>query len=268
MTPEEKNILKQELLDSIFFHRQQKTKSDKTYSQDIIASSIYYFKSKKPEDQIFFCQSIAAANRLTPQKVKKYFVQQLQNKTITSSNFKAQYEIIGKELSQKLYNLDYLVRVEKLLTIELLKEKMRKLLKGSIIGASNFSTYDWHQPDKDSYHFLKTAKSAYPQINWDDLFSSTTLEVKMKLYKAMNPPDYHSKNEAINRMLFQLINENLQFSIRNGLITITTVSRHRETSLPSLSKLTKKSKLLSTVDNTEKKKRAGEKTLLSDRIKH
>lgn len=264
MKPEEKNSLKQELLHSIFSHRQQQMNNYKhQYTKQEILVCFYHFKSKKPEDQTYFSQTISAVKQLTVPSIEKYFVRQLQNRRITTDNFSVQYELIAKELAQKLGPLDELIYIEKLLTIESLKEKIEKLLRYSSADTKKFSTYDWQQQDTDFYSFYHAAQTAYPQFNWDDLLSSTTLDVKTKLYKTMNPPDYHYKNELLNRMLYQVTTEHLQFSMRNGHITISSVSKFKLAPLSSVSQLTKKSKTTSALDNAKKEPTSKNSSLLT-----
>lgn len=253
MKPEEKNSLKQELLHSIFSYRQQQINNyQQKYTKQDIMVCLSHLKSKKPEDQSFFDQTISAAKQLTLPSIEKYFVRQLQNRMITVDNFSVQYELIAKELAQKLCPFDDLIYIEKMLTIELLKEKIEKKLKFSSADTKKFSTYDWQHQDTDFDSFYQAAQTAYPQFNWDDLLSSTTLEVKTKLYKIMNPPDYHYKNELFNLMLYQVTTEHLQFSMRNGRITTSVISKFKAPPLPSVSQLTKKSKAASALDNEKK----------------
>ncbi|WP_231432226.1 hypothetical protein [Enterococcus faecium] len=91
--------------------------------------------------------------------------------------------MVVKEPAQKFCSLDGLIHIEKLLTIELLKEKIEKLLRYSLADTKKFSTCDWQQHDTLFYSFYHAAKTAYPHFNWDDLLSSTTLEVKKNCIK-------------------------------------------------------------------------------------
>ena len=104
MKPEEKNSLKQELLHSIFSYRQQQINNyQQKYTKQDIMVCLSHLKSKKPEDQSFFDQTISAAKQLTLPSIEKYFVRQLQSRMITVDNFSVQYELIAKELAQNAH---------------------------------------------------------------------------------------------------------------------------------------------------------------------
>ncbi len=62
-----------------------------------------------------------------------------------------------------------LIYIEKMLTIELLKEKIEKKLKFSSADTEKVFTYDWHTKTLILILSTKTAQTAYPQFNWDNL---------------------------------------------------------------------------------------------------
>ncbi len=102
MKPEEKNSLKQELLHSIFSYRQRQINNyQQKYTKQDIMVCLYHLKSKKPEDQSFFVQTISAAKQLTLPSIEKYFVRQLQSRMITVDNFSVQYEFDCKRTCAK-----------------------------------------------------------------------------------------------------------------------------------------------------------------------